>query len=259
MQFNISVGQFQVIPGAYEENFGKAEAFIRQASEKKCELILLPELWLGGYDYQHFEHYQREAENYIHRIAALARSLKISIAGTYPLRNNGECCNTMVFIEPSEKITFYEKIHLFSPLQEKVNFSEGKKLVSFTAPWGDTGLAICYDLRFPELFRKYALAGVKVILISAEWPLSRIDHWKTLLRARAIENQFVVIGCNAVGKSGKNVMGGASAIIDSWGRTLAEADSESEALITARLDLNEILRSRESISVFQDRRSDIYG
>jgi omega-amidase len=259
MQFKISAGQFQVIPGAYEDNFRKAEAFIRQASERKSKLILLPELWLGGYDYRLFEDYQKEAENCIARIEALARSLKIAIVGTYPLHKNGHSFNTMVWIDTSGNSVFYNKLHLFSLMRERDYFSAGERLVTLPAPWGETGLAVCYDLRFPELFRKYALAGVKVILISAEWPLSRIDHWKTLLRARAIENQIFVIGCNAVGRSGKEIMGGASAIIDPWGRTLTEADSESEVLITSQLDLNEVQNARESISVFKDRRTDIYG
>jgi predicted amidohydrolase len=120
-------------------------------------------------------------------------------------------------------------------------------------------MAICYDLRFPEVFRKYVLSGVTVMIISAEWPRKRVEHWTTLLKARAIENQVFVIACNAVGKSGNEIMGGASSIIDPWGEVLAEAGSEMDELITANIDMVLVKNARDTIPVQKDHRPDIYG
>ncbi len=259
MVFQISVGQFQITPGDYGENFSKAESLIRQAASQDCDLILLPELWVGGYDYKNFEEYLTQCSGLLSEIEILARTLEIAIVGTYPIRQNGNHFNSLIYIDPSGRVGHYEKTHLFSQMQEDKYFRAGQELVTISCRWGTTGLAICYDLRFPEIFRNYALQDAKLIMISAEWPLSRIDHWKTLLRARAIENQLFLVGCNSVGKSGRETMGGASAIIDPWGNILSEANSKSESLITAVIDINEVQKARDSITVFKDRRADLYG
>jgi omega-amidase len=259
MVYKFSIGQFQITPGDFEKNFSKAESLIRQAASQNCELIILPELWLGGYDYRNFDGYLAVCSNFLPEIEKLARTLKIAIVGTYPVRQKGKCFNSQIYYDSSGQVGHYEKIHLFSLMSEDKFFSPGDGLVTLNTPMGTTGLAICYDLRFPEIFRRYALQGAKVILISAEWPLSRIDHWKTLLRARAIENQLFLVGCNSVGESGKETMGGDSIVVDPWGRNLAEADLKTEGLITADLDLSEIQKARDSITVFKDRRIDIYG
>ena len=259
MHIKISIAQFQIQVGDYNQNFLKAGELIRKATDQKSGIVLLPELWLGGYDYPHFSAYLQESDETQTKIESLAKSDDIAIAGTFPVHSGDRFYNSLIYFDPSGSVSHYEKIHLFSLLQEQRYFSQGTESAMVNTPAGLAGLAICYDLRFPELFRKYALLGAKLILVSAEWPLARIDHWKTLLRARAIENQVFVIGCNSVGKSGKLDMGGASAIIDPWGRTLAEASTDSEELITADLDLDEIQKARESIPVFNDRRPEIYG
>jgi predicted amidohydrolase len=124
-------------------------------------------------------------------------------------------------------------------------------------PWGAAGLAVCYDLRFPELFRKYALEGANMVLLPAEWPAPRLAHWRTLLRARAIENQMFVIACNSVGVTEKVQFPGHSAIIDPWGNTIIEG-AEDESLLTAEIDLEEVDKFRNKIPVFDDRRPDVY-
>jgi predicted amidohydrolase len=120
------------------------------------------------------------------------------------------------------------------------------------------GLTICYDLRFPELFRRYALAGAKLIFVPAEWPHPRLMHWQTLLRARAIENQLFVVACNRVGVVGKTHFCGHSAVIDPWGETIVEGD-ESEMLLTAEIDLGLVDDVRQRIPIFADRRPEIYA
>jgi predicted amidohydrolase len=118
-------------------------------------------------------------------------------------------------------------------------------------------LAICYDLRFPELFRGYALGGARLIVIPAQWPAPRIDHWRTLLRARAIENQCFVAGCNRVGTDPDNTFGGASAVIGPWGELLVEGGDQA-ALLVARITPAKVDEARRRIPVLSDRRPDRY-
>ena len=124
-------------------------------------------------------------------------------------------------------------------------------------PWGPAGGAICYDLRFPELFRRYALDGALFCLLPSEWPHPRLAHWRTLLRARAIENQMFVVACNRVVETGDNRFFGHSAVIDPWGETLVEGD-ESEVLLFATLDTALVADVRQRIPVFADRRPAAY-
>jgi len=259
MPTKIAVGQFQITRGDFENNYRKAESFIKLAAIKECKLILLPELWLGGYDYKHLDAYIAQSQDYLSVIQNMSSSLRIGIAGTYPVKVNNHLYNTMVYFDPTGIVYKYNKIHLFSLMKEDIFFSPGDNLCSFSKPWGKVGMAICYDLRFPEVFRKYVLGGVTVMIISAEWPRKRVEHWKTLLKARAIENQVFVIACNAVGKSGNEVMGGASSIIDPWGEVLAEAGSEMDELITANIDMELVKNARDAIPVQKDHRPDIYG
>jgi predicted amidohydrolase len=124
-------------------------------------------------------------------------------------------------------------------------------------PWGPTGVAICYDLRFPELFRRYAVEGAKMVIIPAEWPIERAEHWTTLLKARAIENQMYIVAVNNVGESGGTTFAGQSMIVDPWGKVVV-AGGEEPGLFTAEVDFDRVNAIREKIPVFEDRRPDLY-
>jgi omega-amidase len=134
----------------------------------------------------------------------------------------------------------------------------GQAPLAIDLPWGNTGIAICYDLRFPELFRRYAADGAKMFIIPAEWPLERIEHWRALLIARAIENQVYVVACNAAERTGDTTFGGHSMIVDPWGKVIIEG-GESPMLLTAAIELDVINEVRGRIPVWEDRRTDIYG
>jgi predicted amidohydrolase len=151
----------------------------------------------------------------------------------------------------------YSKVHLYRLMDEDKYLTAGDRPTVIDLPWGAAGLAICYDLRFPELFRKYALAGARMVILPAEWPRPRLAHWRTLLRARAIENQMFVIACNRVGETPGDHFPGHSAIVDPWGKAIVEG-AEGEELLTAEIDLEEVIRFRELIPVFEDRRPDLY-
>ena len=171
---------------------------------------------------------------------------------------DGACGNTCTWHNTTgEHVATYSKLHLFRLMAEEKFLTAGEGPTIVETPWGKMGLAICYDLRFPELFRWYALNGVSAVIIPAEWPHPRLMHWRTLLRARAIENQMFIIACNRVGSKGNDRFFGHSAIVDPWGETIIEG-GESEMLLTATVDLASVEAVRKKIPVFADRRPDVY-
>ena len=123
--------------------------------------------------------------------------------------------------------------------------------------WGPVGLTICYDLRFPELFRTMALAGAVLFLTAAQWPVRRVEAWLLLARARAVENELIVAACNRVGNDGQVEFPGRSLVVDPWGKTLVEGDDQ-ERLLIAQADLREVRKARRYLTVYQDRRPDAY-
>jgi len=143
-------------------------------------------------------------------------------------------------------------------MQEEQWLKAGESFQTVQTALGLAGLAVCYDLRFPELFRRYAVGGAVCYLLSAEWPIRRINHWQILLKARAIENQSFMLATNCVGQSGKDQFGGSSAVISPWGEVLIEGDQANEALLTTIIDTDQIEHARQFMPVFQDRRIDLY-
>jgi predicted amidohydrolase len=142
-------------------------------------------------------------------------------------------------------------------MEEDQYLVPGDHLTQAETRWGSLGLAICYDLRFPEIFRAYAIAGARMVLLPSEWPHPRLEHWRTLIRARAIENQMFVIACNRVGVSKETTFCGHSAIIDPWGETVIEG-GESPTLLTAEIDVDRVEEVQKKIPVLRDRRPEIY-
>ncbi len=254
----ISLAQMHIEPGNLERNVSTAFAMIEDATKRKSSVVLLPELWSSGYDLDQAEKYASETPYILQALAQMANHHGISIGGSL-LENSGQgIYNTFYWVSPREGILSYRKIHLFRLMEEDRWLSPGDHLQIVSTELGKAGLAICYDLRFPELFRRYALDSATLFLLSAEWPLKRIQHWQTLLRARAIENLCFMFAVNCVGPAYKDVFGGASAVLSPWGETLAEGSQTNEELITAQIDLNQLERARSFLPIYQDRRPDVY-
>jgi predicted amidohydrolase len=261
MEINIALAQNKIVPGQLAQNESRARRVAAQASERGIELLILPELWPSGYDLDQARiHAAPLDEGPFALMAELALTHQIHITGTALEANpNGLPYNTAALFGPQgERIGAYRKIHLFAPLGEVEHMSPGQSLPTFDLPWGRTALAICYDLRFPELWRHYTDAGVQLILIPAEWPQVRVEHWQLLLRARAVENQIFVAGCNRAGRDSDGDYGGHSAVIDPWGRVLVEGGTEP-GLLFATLNLREVSRSRRRLPALADRRPEVYG
>lgn len=261
----ITLVQMDCRLGEPAENFARAETLIAEAARRGSDLVVLPELWSTAYDLERAALHaaplaQAAGEpGWFGRLADLAQTHGVWLTGSLLEAQPGDrFYNCMALYGPDGKLHgAYRKIHLFRLMEEEIYLAPGQAPVVLDLPWGKTGLAICYDLRFPELFRGYALQGARLMVLPAEWPHPRREHWRTLLRARAIENQCFVAGCNRVGSSKGASFFGASALIDPWGETLVEG-GEAEMLLTAIVDLSQVDTVRSKIPVFADRRPELY-
>ncbi len=257
-KISISLAQMHIELAQPEANLEQAITFIRQAAQNS-DLVLLPELWSSGYDLQNASRYIETNRSILGILADLARTEKIVIGGSLLEAVDGHYFNTFYLIDSSgQVIGTYRKIHLFRLMHEDRWLHPGDRSEMVDFAWGKTGMAICYDLRFPELFRHYALSGTRLVFLPSEWPAKRIHHWRILLQARAIENQMYIAAVNCAGNTGQETFGGFSAIVSPWGEVLVEGDGQSEALLAADVDFDEVERVRQIIPVFQDRRPDLY-
>ncbi len=243
-----------------EDNLETAERMISDASARDAQLIILPELWSTGYDLENAGDYADElGAGMFAELSNTARDYALAVFGSILERQGDQFMNCAAYYDAEGGLAgVYRKIHLFRLFNEHKWLAEGEAPTTIDMPSGPAGLSICYDLRFPELFRRYAVEhGAKLILICAEWPLARVEHWRALLIARAIENQCFVAATNSCGDTGGTIFGGHSMIVDPWGHVIAEA-GEDECLLTADIDLDEVDRVRAAIPVFEDRRPDAY-
>jgi len=258
MRLTISLAQIDIALGRPEENLAKVEGMIAEASQRGSQIVLLPELWSTGYDLERAEEHARTTERLLARLTDLAKEHSLFIIGSLLSAKEGHLYNRATILSPKGVLVGeYRKIHLFRLMEEEKYFAPGTETPVFDFPWGKGALAICYDLRFPELFRKYALGGARIVFLPAEWPYPRLEAWRILLRARAIENQFFMVGCNRVGKSKGKVFFGCSSIYDPWGEPVLEG-GEEEGLLTAEIDLDEVDEARREIPIFEDRREELY-
>jgi omega-amidase len=259
-ELKVALGQMDLIRGDPRANLAQVAEWTAIAAQRGADVIVFPELWSTGYDLPNAGNYASALDQGIFaETADLARAHGIAIVGSCLAQlGNGKIGNTAVYHDSTGRMrAAYSKTHLFGLMQEDKYLTAGDRLTLVDTGWGVAGMAICYDLRFPELLRTYALAGAAAVFLPAEWPHPRCEHWRTLLRARAIENQMFVIACNRVGRDPDNIFCGHSCIIDPTGVTLVEG-GEQPQLLFADLDLAQVAATRARIPVFDDRRPDLY-
>lgn len=259
MQLTISLAQMDIALGDPAANVQKANDWAAEAARRGSELVVFPEMWTTGMDWPNLAELAARQQEVIEAVAGIARRHRIWLNGSMlALDDNGQPANTSILFDPQgEQAGVYRKIHLFGVMDEDQYLAAGQQLTTVETTWGQSGLAICYDLRFAEMFRTYALKGVMLVTVPAEWPHPRLAHWRTLLRARAIENQMYMVAVNRVGSDGTYDFFGHSAIIDPWGNALVEG-GEAEILLTATIDTDAVAAVRQKIPVFKDRRPDLY-
>jgi len=254
-----------------ERNIQAAAGLVARAVASGAKLVVLPEKWhhiddparmtaaaepLDGPSLEAARGWARR-----HRIALVAGSVVERVDG------DRRSYNTSVLIQPDGSTSDpYRKLHLFDVDVGGVSYREsdgalpGREIVTAEALGRTVGLSVCYDLRFPELYRRLALAGAEILSVpSAFTAYTGRDHWEPLLRARAIENQAFVIAANQVGLHANGTISyGRSMIVDPWGLVLAQAPDE-ETVIVADLDFDRLDRVRATLPALRHRRADVYG
>ena len=237
-----------------KENFLRAARLIKSAARKGATCICLPELFETGVTMNS----KRFAETLEGETCAfLSRQAKehgVYVIGSFILsnENNMPYNSVVVYDNTGELITNFSKIHVFSYNNEQEGYSSGTAISSFTMDKFNIVPFICYDLRFPELFRLAVNKGANTFVIAANWPNPRKDHWITLLRARAIENQAYVIGINRVGKSPEHSFFGSSMIISPKGEIVIQGGDKEEVVI-GDISLKEIAEWRQQFPALKDR------
>lgn len=242
-------------------NFATATRMTEEAKRRGSDLIMFPELWSTGYDLTRAGQYASSLTSGLFAdLSALAARTGMHILGsTLSLLGENQFANTLTVFSPDGKLLAdYSKIHLFRLMDEEKYLTAGDKPVLVNLPFARAGLAICYDLRFPELFRGYALNGAQMVFLPSEWPRPRLSHWQTLVRARAIENQIFMLAVNRVGQDPSNEFFGHSLVVDPWGDVMAEG-GEGEELMTVTLDPLNVQEARRMIPILQDRRPEVYS
>lgn len=227
-------------------------------AEADADLVVLPELWTtGAFAYDTFATEAEPLDGPTHE--AMARAAKDAgvwlHAGSIPERDpDGTLYNTALVFSPSgELAASYRKIHRFGFDQgEAVLMGAGRAPVTVPLPETTVGLATCYDLRFPELFRTLTDAGAETLVVSAGWPERRRAHWTLLAQARAVENQAYVLACGTAGTHAGVPQAGHSIVVDPWGEVLAEAGPDEEVL-RVEFDPAKVPATREQFPALKDR------
>jgi len=221
------------------------------------DLILLPEIWTCGFF--SFERYRSDSETLdgptvdAFQKKAIERECYI-LMGSIVERDGENLFNTSLLLNPQGQIIArYRKIHLFSyQSEEKRILTPGKEIIVKSTPWGLAGLSICYDLRFPELYRSMVDKGTKFFLVPSAWPYMRLEAWILLNRARALENLAYLFSCNCAGSNAGKQYAGHSVLIDPFGKVIAEG-GEGECVVSAEVDPDFVDSVREDFNALGDR------
>lgn len=251
---NIGILQFDVRTGDIAANIDAVRRGIDRLGARGANLVVLPEMWSCGFDLPNLSHHAAKTPEILQILADLARDHNLVIAGSLPESKNSRIYNSMYVTTGTSLLSPpYRKIHLFPPTGEDRYFSAGDRWVVCPTDMGELGLMLCYDLRFPELCRVLAVAGARIILVSAQWPSRRIHHWDVLLRARAIENQVFIVASNRCSRKNDLEFPGHSQVISPQGDVLCFLDGNaSEGLVA--IDLDEISKFRKLFDTVGERR-----
>jgi predicted amidohydrolase len=260
----IAAAQIDCTLGDLNANLRKIRDFVSRARDAGAELVVFPEMVDTGYSMPVIQaHATPWNEGAVPELRKFAKAFSIAIICGVSEREGALVYNSQVFVDAKGEIgARYRKTHLFAtaPIEEQKCFSPGDELTSFVIGRLRLGPSICYDLRFPEVYRNLAVNDqVNVFVISSAWPFPRVEHFRILAVARAIENQSYVIAANRVGKDEGATFCGSSAIIDPYGVIVAAASADREEFICAEIS-EEVLQSiRNRMTVFDHRRPDLYG
>lgn len=267
--FRIGVCQMLVVKNK-ELNNSRARAMIKEAAAVGCRLVVLPEMFNCPYKSSLFPEYAESfpAGSTLQMLSAAAAEEKVYlVGGSIPEREENIIYNTsFVFGPRGEMLAKHQKIHLFDvDLPDGLSFHEsrtlgaGKKITVVETDLCTLGVAVCYDIRFPELIRLMALVGAEIVILPAAFNMNTGPaHWELLLRTRAVDNQVFLVGASSARDAAASYVSyGNSVIVDPWGRIIAQAD-EKETIIYGEIDLQLLNETRAALPLLKHRRPDLY-
>lgn len=241
-----AVLQTDAVSGDLSGNLCRAEQLVCQAVGRGASLAVLPELFAFGYHPERVGRDPTGQEETLDWITGLSRKLGICLAGGFPEQREGLFYDSLA-VSCRGDLTVYRKMHLFLPAGEGEVFTAGDTPVTVEWEGLKIGLSICFDLRFPALYRYYRDAGCQAVIVSAAFPFPRQEHWRILLRSRAIENQFFMAASNRCGTSGSLTFCGGSAVVDPSGTELDRCGARDPGLACAEIDPAVVSRARETL------------
>lgn len=245
--------QFDIAWQDKPANYKKVEAMVARAEPRPGELVVLPEMFDTGFSFN-LEVTADSDGGTLEFLRRLAQERRVLVHGARTVQEGGAGQNRATVVSSEGGVLAdFSKIHPFSLGREQERFPGGERVVTY--PWAGAGLTVCpgvcYDLRFPELFRRGLLMGADTFALGANWPESRAAHWRALLIARAIENQAFVLGVNRVGKDPNLAYAGGSIAVGPRGDVLGELGAE-EGVLTVEIDPREVRMWREKFPAWRD-------
>lgn len=244
----VGIIQFSIEIGNIKHNLDRVVSYLNNLGEEGVRLVVLPEMWATGFAYQKLPDLAAETPRLIATLQDMASAYRMAVVGSLAEQENGRVYNTAFLLDGERGLVGkYRKIHPFPPTEEDRHFTAGRDLPVFETDFGKVGVVICYDLRFSELCRNLANKGATFIIVCAEWPLLRLEHWQILTAARAIENQCFVVATNCSGTDGKIIFAGHSRIIGPDGAILCEA-GEKECFVAREIDPSQVEKTRHSFN-----------
>jgi len=238
--------QFDVRLGDIDANMETVSRELERLSPPSSALLALPELWATGFAYPRLGELAARTPSVLEQVQELAGRYNCWLAGSLPEQeaDSGRVFNTLYVTGPRGTTGYYRKQQLFAPMQEDRHFSPGSSPGAIPSELGPIAGLVCFDLRFADIAQDLCGAGAKVLVVSAQWPAARRLHWQILLKARAIENQVLVLACNRCGTTADTVFAGHSTVIGPDGGVLTEAGDEPTAtMVQADPRLQEEIRS----------------
>lgn len=253
----IALLQTDISWNAPTENVSRCESLASEAIEAGAELLIFPEMFTCGFSMPEGEIAKESYAQGLSFLSSTAQKHNVATLGSLPETSpTGELFNTAIVCTPDGETASYRKIHLFSYGDETKKYSPGSKLLTTTVKGIRCSIFICYDLRFPIPFHHVA-EQTDLYIVVANWPAPRREHWLTLLRARAIENQAYIAGVNRVGEGGGLQYSGDSVVFAPDGTQLTEL-TPKPALITCDIDPKRVTEWRRGFPAVKDRRPAVY-
>jgi len=263
MTLKVGLVQFAIAWEDVDENHRRVDERLARAAGEGAGLAILLEMFPTGFSMDAARIAQPPGGRTETFLKEAAARLSLWIIGSIPENAGGEPAknvpaprNTALVVSPAGAVVRYSKIHPFTYAGEHRHYAAGDRVVTVSVEGVRVTPFVCYDLRFPEPFR-FAAKETDLFVVVANWPDARREHWRTLLRARAIENLAYVAGVNRVGDGGKLHYAGDSALIDPWGEALAEGDDDDRVLV-GDVDPAKVADARARFPVLEDVRPEAY-